>query len=118
MLEIRHDLRDARAMIEKPGNRDERKKYRKAAEIILLKALNSDSGNDEAKALLQHARAVTDSNDVTPLVLRAAPAVSASQPKKEDEIPFTAGPPIFERKEEKKRTKLPVTLFGVLVLTG
>lgn len=128
MLEIQHDLRDARALLEKQGNKDERKKYRKAAEIILLKSLNADPSNEEAKALLQHARAVTDSNDVPPPVIHAvhvAPAASAPstppapQPKKEEEVPFTAAPQIFERQEEKKiRRKLPVTLVGVILFTG
>ena len=66
MLEIQHDLRDARALLEKSGTKDEKKKYRKAAEIILRKSLNADPANEEAKALLQHARAFLDSFDAPP----------------------------------------------------
>src|SRR5215472_10440952 len=45
--DIQQDLRDARALLEQAGSDDDRKKYRKAAEIILLKALRIAPENQE-----------------------------------------------------------------------
>jgi hypothetical protein len=56
--EIQQDVHDARTLIEQSGSPDEKKKYRKAAEIILIKTVQLDPDNAEAKALLQSARAV------------------------------------------------------------
>ena len=55
---IQQDLRDAKASLEQNGSDDESKKYRKAAEIILLKATRLDPENEEAKILLQSVRGV------------------------------------------------------------
>ena len=55
-IDIQHDLRDARGLIEEADNHADGKKYRKAAEIVLLKILHADPGNEEARALLQRAR--------------------------------------------------------------
>src|SRR5262249_44955232 len=119
-------------LLERSGTRDEKKKYRKAAEIILLKSLNANPSNEEAKVLLQHARTVSDTTDLSQTV----EAKEWREPKEEwweqrelkdqqretkapDEIPFTAAPSVFERKEERKpRTKLPATLIAVIALTG
>jgi len=133
MLEIQHDLRDARALLEKSGTKDETKKYRKAAEIILLKSLNANPANEEAKALLHHARAVTDSTDVPPRSWELKESRDSRESRErelrewkepkapwgQEEIPFTAAPSVFERKEEKKpRAKLPLTMVGIIVLIG
>jgi len=59
MLEnLQQDLHDARVLIEQSGTPEEMKRYRKAAEIILVKALHGHPGSEEAKALLQCARAL------------------------------------------------------------
>src|SRR5881397_455905 len=55
--QIRQDLQDARMLLEQSGTQDERKKYRRAAEIILLKTLHLDPENAGARALLQSVRA-------------------------------------------------------------
>ena len=55
-IDIQHDLRDARGLIEEADNHADGKKYRKAAEIVLLKILHADPSNEEARALLQRAR--------------------------------------------------------------
>jgi hypothetical protein len=57
-IDIRQDLQDARTLLEQSGSEEEKRKYRKAAEIILLKAVHQEPDNEEAKILLQSARAV------------------------------------------------------------
>src|SRR5262249_30992174 len=54
--DVQRDLNDARGLLEQAGSNDEVKKYRKAAEIILLKTLYMDPEHEGAKALLQTAR--------------------------------------------------------------
>jgi cytoskeletal protein RodZ len=63
--DVRRDLDDARALLDQSatGTKEDSKKYRKAAEIILLKTLYLDSENQEAKVLLQSARALSGSAD-------------------------------------------------------
>jgi hypothetical protein len=191
--DVRRDLDDARALLDQSatGTKDDSKKYRKAAEIILLKTLYLDPENQEAKVLLQSARAMSGSNAavITPLekpqtrpvpprveAPQAAPVRKRPEPEPEpihvsrtfdppvgaaraetpvieertpyqepsvyheekwdappqwdkprasqaahatpaeDEIPFTVAPPIFERKEEKKRSKVPIALAAAAVL--
>jgi cytoskeletal protein RodZ len=103
--DIQQDLRDARGLLEQSGSHDEKKKYRKAAEIILLKTLNLDPENEEARVLLQSARAMSG---VPQVVTQARP----------DEIPFVAAPPLGQKKEKKRRFKIPFTLIAILVLGG
>src|SRR5215470_18074055 len=57
-IDIHQDLKDARTLLEQSGSEEEKRKYRKAAEIILLKAVHQEPDNEEAKILLQSARAV------------------------------------------------------------
>src|SRR5262245_43853287 len=103
--DIQQDLRDARGLLEQSGTDDEKKKYRKAAEIILLKTLNLDPENQEAKVLLQSARAMSGVAHVVPI--------------KPDDIPFVAAPPLGQ-KQDKKRTrfKIPFTLLAIAILIG
>jgi hypothetical protein len=54
--EIQQDLNDARALLEQAGSPDDEKKYRKAAELILLKTLRLDPDNVGAKTLMQRTR--------------------------------------------------------------
>jgi len=101
---IKRDLDDARGLLEHSGGESERKKYRKAAELILIKALNLDPENKEAKALLQGAKAVPALSNL-PSPVRAA-----------EEIPFTAAMTYGDAKEDKKsRLKVPVALIAIAV---
>jgi cytoskeletal protein RodZ len=103
--DIQQDLRDARGLLEQSGTNEEKKKYRKAAEIILLKTLHLDSENEEARVLLQSARAMS-----------GMPHVVARKP---DEIPFVAAPPLGQKTEKKRnRFKIPFALFAIVILLG
>src|SRR5215471_6651577 len=78
---IQQDLRDARALLEENGSHDERKKYRKAAEIILLKATRLEPENEEAKMLLQSVRGVP-----------APSPLALPQPQQPQQLPLSDGP--------------------------
>jgi hypothetical protein len=101
--QIRQDLQDARMLLEQSGTQDERKKYRKAAEIILLKTLHLDPENAGARALLQSIRA-------------AAPEQSR------EDVPFIVTPTRTgsPQKDVKKkfRLKLPFMLIAMLAAGG
>jgi hypothetical protein len=123
--DIQQDLHDARALIEQSGNPDEKRKYRKAAEIILIKAVSIDPENVEASMLLQSARAVPGAS--APKAQRqtsaSQPSIPAPQPStpREDEIPFVAASTLFENykgQKKKSRLKLPIGLIAVIVLGG
>src|SRR5215469_8949889 len=91
--DIRHDLHDARSLLEHAGTEEEKKKYRKAAEIILLKALRQDPDNIEAQMLLQGARATA----VSPRMIAVQqPPHPAQQQQSQEELPFIASPPLFQ----------------------
>src|SRR5207247_2702252 len=100
--QIRQDLQDARMLLEQSGNEDERKKYRRAAEIILLNALHLDTENAGARALLQSVRA------------------SAPEQSRED-VPFIVTPRSGSPKKDvrrKFRLKLPFMLIAMLAAGG
>src|SRR6266568_1009532 len=81
---------------------DERKKYRRAAEIILLKTLHLDPENAGAQALLQSVRA------------------SAPEQSRED-VPFIVTPRTGSPKKDVKRKfrlKLPFMLIAMLAAGG
>ena len=108
--DISQDLRDARALLEQSGTEDEKRKYHKAAEIILLKTLRLEPENREAKALLQSARAATSLQAANPSV------------PEQNEAPFSDERVIFKslkvnKKKIKSALKLPMG-FGVIVLVG
>jgi hypothetical protein len=110
--DIQRDLNDARALLEQAVGEDEVKKYRKAAEIILLKALRQDPDNAEVKVLLQYARGL----QVSP---EAVPVKQVQQPQVEEDIPFTAAPALYKVKEKKRRhLKLPIAGIAIVVLAG
>jgi hypothetical protein len=107
---IQQDLRDARALLEPIGSDDERKRYRKAAKIILIKATRLDPENEEAKILLQSVRGVR------------APSPSAlPQPQQPQQLPqsddpsFTA-PTLFANLGNEKKKSLSKILFGLIGL--
>src|SRR5688572_12391861 len=83
--ELQRDLTDAHALIEDSKNREDGAKYRKAAEIILLKVMYLDPENAAAKALLANARAIDEQQ--APL---ASPPVQAPE-NVHTEVPFTTG---------------------------
>ena len=104
--QIQQDLNDARMLLEKSGGQDERKKYRKAAEIILLKTLHFDPENEKARALLQYAR--------------SAPAEQARE-----DVAFVVAPtqiatpkPSIKNEKKKSRSKVPFALIAMVALGG
>jgi hypothetical protein len=73
-FDMQRDLSDARSLIEESRNKPEAQKFRKAAEIILLKALYLDPESEGAKTLLSSVRAPQD----VPLpAIPVAPPVAA-----------------------------------------
>src|SRR5215831_7859456 len=109
---IQQDLRDARALLEQIGSDDERKKYRKAAEIILLKATRLDPENEEAKILLQSVRGV-------PAPSLSVPQLQQSQQLPQSEDPSVTEPALFTflgNEQEKSRPKVLFGLIAVLVI--
>jgi len=128
--DIRQDLHDARGLLEQSGTKDEKKKYCKAAEIILIKSLNVDPENKEAKMLLQSARAMSGSAQqpisMTPekpqvsIMPQVSPVSQVAQtsenPEAVEDLPFTVAPPLVRKKEEKKSLKIPVVAVGIVVL--
>ncbi len=108
--DIQLDLRDARTLLEQSGTEDEKRKYRKAAEIILLKAIRLEPENKEAKALLQGARAVP-----------ALPATHPPEPAAKD-VPFVAEPVLFKNlqpeRKKKSKVKLPIAITAAILVGG
>jgi len=73
-FDMQRDLNDARALIEESRNKPDAQKFRKAAEIILLKALYLDPDSEGAKTLLASVR---NSQDAPPPVLPVVPPPTA-----------------------------------------
>jgi hypothetical protein len=107
------DLHDARALLEQAGSDEEKKKYRKAAEIILLKAVRLDPQNEEAKALMQSVRAVPVSHAPHP--------PHPPQPTRE-EVPFVVVPPktksVHTDKKKEPREPKPKFILGLIATIG
>jgi hypothetical protein len=102
------DLHDARALLEQAGTDEEKKKYRKAAEIILLKTLRLDPQNEEAKALLQSVRAVP--------VSHAAPHPPQ---RPQEDVPFVVVPPkVKSVHTDKKKEPKPKFILGLIATIG
>jgi len=78
-FDMQRDLSDARALIEESRNKPEAQKYRKAAEIILLKALYLDPDSEGAKTLLSTIRLASD-GPATPMTSAPAAPVSFAAP--------------------------------------
>jgi hypothetical protein len=87
-IDIHQDLKDARTLLEQSGSEEEKRKYRKAAEIILLKAVHQEPDNEEAKILLQSARAVP-----VGFSSRVSEAIKSFEPSRAPE-PFKATEPV------------------------
>ena len=103
---IQQDLRDARALLEQNGGDEEKKKYRKAAEIILLKAVRLDPENEEAKILLQSVRGVP------------APSLQPEQFPQNDTPSFTVATLFAGLRGEKKKKSRSKVLFGLIGALG
>src|SRR5438105_3072668 len=104
VAQIQQDLNDARMLLEKSGGQDEKKKYRKAAEIILIKTLHLDPSNEKARALLQYARSTPPQQEREDVAFVVAPTTPTAPPLK---------------KEKKKSiAKLPVVLIAMVALGG
>src|SRR6185295_13332222 len=73
-FDMQRDLSDARALIEESRNKPEAQKYRKAAEIILLKALYLDPDSEGAKTLLSSIRIASEPRTAGAPALAADPA--------------------------------------------
>ena len=136
--DFQHDLQDARGLIEEADNHTDGKKYRKAAEIVLLKILHADPRNEEAQALLQRARNLQEERRTSQSVQfepepSASPEDSAThaqhlhheysqyveyenaQPA--EEIPFTV-PLTVKTPSKSGRSKIPVILIAAVLLGG
>ena len=136
-IDIHQDLHDARTLLEQSGNEDEKRKYRKAAELILLKAVHLEPENEEAKILLQSARAVPFGfSSRPPQLFRAQEPLRAEQPirliepsrmpepvntpelQMDEEVPFVAAP-VFKSVEpgrNKSGLKLPLGLIATVLI--
>jgi hypothetical protein len=108
-MEINQDLQDARSLLEQSGTDDEKRKYRKAAEIILLKALHLDPENKEAKVLLQSARAMSGT-------LVAAPLEPTQERPSNPELELFKD--LQPKAKKKWSLKLPMGLTVVALLGG
>jgi hypothetical protein len=82
-IDIYRDLNDARALLTQAGSPEERRTHRKAAELILLKAICIDPQNDEGRSLLdtirnaaEHEAEITEAAAVLALERQIASAVS------------------------------------------
>ena len=121
---VQQDLRDARGLLEQSGSEEEKRKYRKAAEIILIKALRLDPDNEEANILLQSVRGVpvTFVPSPSPVKAPAPPPPPAEESLRDDDLSFTAtatAPPLFASlgRDRKKKAKSKV-LFGLIFIVA
>ena len=118
--DIERDLIDARSLL-RDSQKDGGLKYRKAAEIVLLKILYLDPRHEEAKSLLADARGTAQEPQATTFSQPSPPPVQheARSTHGEDLI-FTAAPVPFERPAELKRGglsgKLPILIVGALIV--
>jgi hypothetical protein len=126
--DMQRDVDDARALLEESGRREDGQKYRKAAEIILLKTLYVDPAHVEAKALLAKVKGGTEPvQQPEPVnkqeVYKQEPVYTEMPRRKaDDDLAFTAQPePVEQTFESEGRRKIPIILVGpalVLVLAG
>jgi hypothetical protein len=111
--EFQQDFYDVRALLEQSGSKEERKKYHRAAEIILLKILNLAPDNAEAKMLLQSARAQTSAPIAGPVQQTSEPNVEAPWVVASPSAPAPA-----KGGRKKVGLKLSIGIVGVMILGG
>ena len=105
-FDMQRDLSDARALIEESRNKPEAQKYRKAAEIILLKALYLDPDSEGAKTLLSTIRLASEGSTTSttsvpetpvsfaPPVISPPPAPVRPTPPPAPAPPVVYAPPV------------------------
>jgi hypothetical protein len=103
--DLDRDLQDARALLADAKGREDAQKYRKAAEIILVKILHVDPAHAEARALLAETRNTPS--------------------RSHEDLGFTASPapaPIVKKKSEPRsggtRKYLALALFVIIASAG
>jgi hypothetical protein len=115
---VEQDLSDARVLLTDSESRPDGHKYRKAAEIILLKILYLDPAHSEAKTLLAAARAKAEAVQSAPVVVETP----KPKPPVIEELSFTAQPTRTTKTSEPKNSgilgKLPVLIVGFVLLAG
>jgi len=108
-FDMQRDLSDARALIEESRTKPNAAKYRKAAEIILLKALYLDPDSEGAKTLLSSIRSVCDPPAATSLSSASSlPAAAPSAPARTMPAPPAYVPPVLPVLPEKSFASAPV----------
>jgi hypothetical protein len=128
---IERDLKDAKALLSDAANMQDGQKYRKAAEIILLKVLHRDPTNSEANALLATVKSFLPTQPATAPAPHVEQPPAVATPKKDEEKPVASPPaaaepnrpPIsVEKKTEPKGSgmsrKLPVVIAVIILITG
>jgi len=113
--DIQRDLNDARALLEDSRSMTDGQKYRKAAEIILLKILYLDATNMEAKELLAVAKGSVAAAAPTPV----RPVTRSSHL---EETVFTASPKPVAREPEPRgqgmSLKVPLICVAIVALAA
>jgi hypothetical protein len=113
LADIQRDLQDARALLEDSRSVSDGQKYRKAAEIILLKILYIDAAHSEAKELLAQARGSSSPASYAP------PPVQPTRRAHLDETGFTASPTPVVLDEDPRQPinlRVPLICAGIIVL--
>ena len=101
LSDIQRDLTDARALLEDARKMEDGQKYRKAAEIILLKILYLDPSHAEAKDLLSGSKSTTPRSIRRDSENRSLPVERGVRPPVEEQ------PRSLPRVEEKQPWSLP-----------
>ena len=114
-LQVNRDLHDARALLEDSRTRDDGQKYRKAAEIILLKALNVDPASQEAMALLSLARGSSDSWSPSG---SSAEADDYGESQPHEGLQFTVGASSGDPATESASFRFPVVFAVIIAIAG
>jgi hypothetical protein len=119
--QISRDLNDARALLEDSRMREDGQKYRRAAEIVLLKTLNLDPENPEALALMSVTRGAPahSATPIRPFIVPTPPVNEPADPRPLEELEFTIGTPSVSQKPKKQRgPKFPFVYAGIVALVG
>lgn len=120
--QLSRDLNDARSLLEDSRIKEDGQKYRRAAEIVLLKVLNLEPNNAEAQTLLAVARGGVMSSTTYEALFSDPEAVPAAEGQ--EDLPFTIGasqPKTKEKQEPKSQEmslKTPLIAAAVIVVAG
>jgi hypothetical protein len=122
--DVERDISDARILLADSESRSDGHKYRKAAEIILLKVLYIDPTQEEAKTLLATAKGAVKPPQIVPVPAPVAVVAEPPKPKPAvlEDLHFTAQPGGVEQTLQPRKggitSKLPVIFAGVVLLAG